>query len=79
MPEYQRKLPHFHPDGAWLFLTWRLWGSMPAHADSIIHATPGHAFVAQDRILDRGATGPRWLHDPRIACLVADAILIGDG
>jgi hypothetical protein len=24
MPEYRRKLPHFHPDQAYLFLTWRL-------------------------------------------------------
>jgi putative transposase len=78
MPEYQRKLPHFHPDDTWLFLTWRLKGSMPAKPDSIIYSTPGHAFVAQDRILDRGSTGPRWLHDPRIADLVADAILIGE-
>jgi hypothetical protein len=69
MPEYQRKLPHFHPDDTWLFLTWRLWGSLPAKPDSIIYSTPGHAFVAQDHILDRSSTGPRWLHHPRIADL----------
>ena len=39
---------------------------------------PGHAFVAQDRILDCRATGPRWLLDPCVADLVADGILIGD-
>jgi putative transposase len=78
MPEYQRKLPHFHPDDSWLFLTWRLCGSMPAITDSIIYPTPDHAFVSQDRILDRRSTGPRWLLDPRIADLVANAILIGE-
>jgi putative transposase len=77
MPEYQRRLPHFHPDDSWVFLTWRLWGSLPAKEDSIIYSTPGHAFVARDRILDRRATGPRWLLDPRVADLVAEAILIG--
>ena len=78
MPEYQRKLPHFHPNDTWLFLTWRLWGSMPAQAGSIIYPTPGHAFVAQDRILDRRSAGPRWLLYPGIADLVAEAILIGE-
>ncbi len=51
---------------------------MPTKADSVIYPTPGHAFVAQDRILDRRATGPRWLLDPRVADLVADSILIGE-
>jgi putative transposase len=78
MPEYERRLPHFHPDHTWLFLTWRLWGSLPAKADSVIYATPRHAFVAQDPILDCRATGPRWLLDPCVADLVADGILIGD-
>lgn len=29
MPEYRRKLPHFHPGNACLFITWRLAGSVP--------------------------------------------------
>src|ERR1700722_13548321 len=78
MPEYRKKLPHFHPDDTHLFITWRLWGSHPAKADPILYATPGHAFVAHDRILDRQVSGPRWLKDSRIADLVASAILIGD-
>ena len=40
--------------------------------------TPGHAFVAGDHVLDRRASGPFWLRDPRIADLVSDTILIGD-
>jgi putative transposase len=74
--EYRRKLPHFHPDDAYLFLTWRLYGSLPAALPDIIYPTPGHAFVAQDRALDR-AQGPRWLNDSRLAHIVAEAILAG--
>ena len=43
-----------------------------------MYPTPGHAFVAQDRALDRYSSGPLWLTDPRIADLVAHAIVIGD-
>jgi putative transposase len=78
MAEYRRKLPHFHPDDAWLFLTWRLWGSLPAANDSTVYRSAGYAFAARDGVLDRRASGPRWLQDPRIADLVAEAILIGD-
>ena len=78
MPEYRRRLPHCHPIDANLFLTWRLWGSLPANADDTLYATPGRAFAAQDRVLDRRATGPLWLKDPRIADLVSNAILVGE-
>jgi len=79
MPEYRRRLPHYHPDDAYLFLTWRLWGSLPAKANDTLYATPGRAFVAQDHVLDRPAAGPLWLQDPRIADLVSNTILAGDG
>jgi putative transposase len=71
MPEYRRRLPHFHPNDAYLFLTWRLWGSLPAKVDFTVYPTPGHAFMAHDRALE----GARL----RAADLVAQAILIGDG
>ena len=63
MSEYRRKLPHFQPEGIWLFVTWRLWGSLPAGhtAGRELHATPGHAFVAHDRILDVAVRGECWL------------------
>jgi putative transposase len=77
MAEYRRRLPHFHPDDAWLFLTWRLWGSLPAKRDYIAYRSPGHAFAARDQVLDHRATGPRWLLDQRIADSVAGSILIG--
>ena len=30
MSYYERRLPHWHPEDAWLFITWRLAGSLPA-------------------------------------------------
>jgi putative transposase len=77
MPEYRRRLPHFQPEHAYLFLTWRLWGSLPRRAESMVYPTPGHAFVAQDRALDRCVSGPQWLKNPEIAELVAQAIVRG--
>jgi putative transposase len=69
MAEYRRRLPHLHPDGIYLFLTWRLWGSLPAKTES---------FTEYDAGLDRPCSGPLWLKDPRIAELVSQAILIGE-
>ena len=78
MAEYRRRLPHFHPDGEYLFVTWRLHGSLPAAPPDMIHATPGHAFAAQDRALAQGH-GRLWLSDTRIARHVAEAIRAGEG
>lgn len=78
MPEYRRRLPHFHPNDSWVFLTWRLWGSLPAKPDLTMYPTAGPAFRARDRTLDLRASGPHWLGDPRIAGIVAEAILIGE-
>jgi REP element-mobilizing transposase RayT len=78
MPEYRRRLPHFHPDHAYLFFTWRLWGSLPAQEKAVTYPSAGHAFVAKDRELDRRSSGPRWLQQPAIADLVAATILGGD-
>ena len=70
MAEYRRRLPHFHPDGEHLFVTWRLHGSLPATPRDVVYATPGHAFAAQDRALAR-AREPLWLNDARVARRVA--------
>jgi hypothetical protein len=58
-----------------VYKTWRLWGSLPAKAEAVPHATPGHAFAAADRELDRRNSGPLWLKDTRIAELVSRTIL----
>lgn len=78
MPEYRRRLPHIHPVDAYLFLTWRLWGSLPSRPPSRLYPTLGHAFVAADRALGRNPDGPHWLQDPRLARLVMQTILAGE-
>ncbi len=52
MPEYKRRLPHFHPDDAYLFLPWRLWGSLPVKAEA-------HRYPSRTRI--RSRRPPTWL------------------
>ncbi|MGC9950333.1 MAG: hypothetical protein ABSF64_28545 [Bryobacteraceae bacterium] len=51
--EYRRNLPHFQPDGAALFITFRLHGTLPLHS-----GRDGRAFVTADRELDRTSVGP---------------------
>jgi putative transposase len=89
---YRRKLPHWHPDiseGTFLFVTWRLAGSMPRTqvlqrqvGESSRPTTPalsaGRAFLAWDREVDQAAFGPVWLRDARIARVVADALVHGE-
>jgi putative transposase len=76
MLEYRRRLPHFHPDNAYIFLTWRLWGSLPLQKANP-HLKPGHAFVALDRDLHQ-SVGPTWLSDSRLAACVNEALIFGD-
>jgi putative DNA methylase len=72
-------LPHWQPDGAALFLTWRLDGSVPRECCTAgPEKDPGRQFVEKDRILDRATSGPTWLADPRVALLVADALKYGE-
>jgi len=84
---YQRHLPHWQPEGAALFITWHLHGSLPRSVQNSLAERParrpvlpssGKAFVAMDRELDRAAAGPRWLEDERIAQSVADALRFGE-
>src|ERR1043165_2560180 len=78
MPEYRRRLPHFQPEATDLFLTWRLWGSLPARKHWVVRPTAGEAFAAEDRVLDRRASGPLWLKEPAVAEAVAGAIVGGE-
>ena len=78
MSFYCRRLPHWHPEGAWIFLTWRLLGSLPRNKVLPPHppnATDGQRFVALDRYLGRASTGPVWLKDPRVAACVVVSLL----
>lgn len=77
MADYRRRLPHFHPDVEYPFVTWRLYGSLPVAPPDVIFATPGHAFASQDRVLAK-SLGARWLSDSRVARLIAETIRHGE-
>jgi len=64
-------LPHWHPLGAALFVTWRLHGSLPANVTAV-------RFTEADEVLDRAETGPRWLGDPAVAASVAERLTHGE-
>jgi REP element-mobilizing transposase RayT len=78
MAEYRRRLPHFQPEDAYLFMTWRLWGSLPVSRLAAVGPTAGHEFVARDRALHQHVCGPLWLSDPVIANLTSKAIVVGE-
>jgi REP element-mobilizing transposase RayT len=77
MPEYRRRLPHFQPDGAYLFVTWRLDGSIPASVLRGRFPSPGHAFAAADSALARDQQR-LWLRKPQIARLISESICAGE-
>src|SRR5579872_733158 len=77
MPEYERKMPDFHPENRYLFITWRLHGSLPKPVLYGHHPTEDQAFAANDRALAADRNGPKWLEDPVIATVVANAIQHG--
>jgi REP element-mobilizing transposase RayT len=83
MTFYRRNLPHWHPEGKTIFITWRLYGSLPASILKKIHTpkngcstntpdadsdvSPGERFRLLDAALDTARFGPLWLADPEIA------------
>jgi hypothetical protein len=71
---YRRNLPHWHPPGAALFVTWRLAGTLPA-----LQSRPAdeHAFAERDLLLDLTTKGPRWLGRPEVAQCVLTNLLDG--
>ena len=75
MPYYVRKLPHWHPEGDALFVTWRLFGSLPRKVVKSWVVPPN--FATYETALDCAAFGPVWLKDDRIAQVVADALAYG--
>jgi putative transposase len=79
---YERNLPHWHPAGRLIFVTWRLYGSLPRaileRFRTQEQTDPGRAFVELDREMDRACTGPQWLRLPTIAPLVVEALRNGE-
>ena len=78
---YRRNLPHWHPPGAALFVTWRLYGSLPKHVLLMLkekkNLKEGRRFVLADQELDIGDFGPLWLKDPRIARCIIETLQRG--
>jgi putative transposase len=72
---YRRRLPHVRQTDRSVFLTWRLYGSLPPnrHFDAAT-LTSGQAFVALDRLLDEARSGPLYLRRAAIADIVVEAI-----
>jgi REP element-mobilizing transposase RayT len=73
-----RRLPHIYPEGAWLFVTWHLHGSLPkARYPPPDKLSAGKAFVWMDRYLDTTRLGPMFLKRPEVANLVVEALARG--
>jgi REP element-mobilizing transposase RayT len=72
---YRRRLPHVYIEGADLFLTWHLQGSIPHNRyPGPTTMTAGQAFVWMDRFLDQGKVGPLWLKRGEVAKVVVDSL-----
>lgn len=72
---YRRRLPHRYQIGQPIFLTWRLYGSLPPNR--FFPSGPlssGQAFTVLDRLLDESRSGPLYLRQPSLAGMVVDAI-----
>jgi hypothetical protein len=77
---WRRRLPHWVPEDSIVFVAWRLAGTLPQAPAEVFRRDPhpGRFFLAQDRRLDSTPQGPRWLQDPRIARVVAEALAYGE-
>jgi putative transposase len=73
---YRRNLPHWHPPGAAVFVTWRLAGTLPSFNKCV---DDGHAFAERDLWLDRTIEGPQWLRRFEVAQCVVTNLLDGAG
>jgi REP element-mobilizing transposase RayT len=82
MTYYYRHLPHWQPLGRPIFLTWRLFGSLPEEVIVELqrhrNLLEGKTFLMADRQLDSARTGPRWLNEASIARCVIAALYRGE-
>jgi REP-associated tyrosine transposase len=82
MTYYARNLPHWHPPGKDIFISWRLFGSLPANFVRSLRPasarSTGKQFRAMDAELDTALLGPLWLKDPRVANCVVETIRSGE-
>lgn len=82
MSFYVRHLPHWQPPDKSIFLTWRLFGSLPKEVIARLReqrdSSDGKNFVRADRALDKARSGPQWLAEAEIARCVIAALHRGD-
>ena len=74
MEFHRRRLPHLQVIGEPVFVTWRLYGSLPDGRYFPPDLAGGAAFVALDRLLDNARTGPIYLKRAEIASMVVKAL-----
>jgi REP element-mobilizing transposase RayT len=72
---YRRHLPHWQKANSALFITWRLYGSLPRKtlASYLKENNPGKRFFLLDSELDKARYGPTWLKDSALAKIVVDS------
>lgn len=74
----RRRLPHLDIAGQPVFITFRLWGSLPSSRHfPAANLTSGEAFLAIDRLLDQARCGPTFLKQAAIAQSVRTSLLYG--
>ncbi|SPF39769.1 conserved hypothetical protein [Candidatus Sulfopaludibacter sp. SbA4] len=79
MTYYERNLPHWHPENAAIFLTWRLHGTWAKFVKATQAGMPvPRDFADFDRTMDFATSGPKWLGEPAIAQCVVDAFRFGE-
>ena len=77
---YRRNLPHWYPYDAAVFVTWRLFGTLPRRPRAPRReVVDGNAFREVDRQLDLAAFGPIWLREPSVAEGVAGTVEAAEG
>jgi putative transposase len=79
MSWYERRLPHWDVAGERMFVTFRLYGSLPVNRIfRPANLTAGQAFLAVDRLLDNPKSGPTFLQRREIAEMVIRALSDGE-
>jgi REP element-mobilizing transposase RayT len=71
---YQRRLPHVYETEQPVFLTWRLYDSLPSHrAFPAAALSSEQAFDAMDRLLDEDRSGSFYLRQPAVADMIVES------
>jgi hypothetical protein len=90
MSYYERHLPHWQPNQAEFFVTFRLAGSLPVKAVKVLKSyqqkrNEEHdagleakirrkVFQKYEKLLDCSGSGPTWLKEEKVADIVQDAL-----